>query len=195
MKLLLRDRNGALVKAWSHVFAAEPDVSCSTGDIFGVEGDALVSPANSFGYMDGGIDLAYLEHFGGALESRLQRYLVTHHLGELPVGQAVIIETLDDRLPFMVSAPTMRIPMNVAATPNAYLAMRAALLAVRQHNIENPRRIERLICPGLASAIGGMPAERVAAQMKLAWDVVVRGIPWPPQTGDKVLQAHFALVS
>jgi len=194
MKLLLRDRNGALVKAWADAFAGDPDVSWSTGDIFGVEADALVSPANSFGFMDGGIDLAYLEHFGVALETRLQRHLALHHFGELPVGQAVVVETLDDRCPFMVSAPTMRIPMNVAATPNAYLAMRAALIAVRQHNLDHSRRITTLLCPGLASAIGGMPVQRVAAQMKLAWDVVVRGVTWPPPTGGKVLRAHHELV-
>ena len=28
-------------------------------DILKVEGDAIVSPANSFGYMDGGLDLKY----------------------------------------------------------------------------------------------------------------------------------------
>lgn len=30
---------------------------------------------------------------------------------------------------YLVSAPTMRVPMNVTDTPNAYLALRAALIA------------------------------------------------------------------
>ena len=38
----------------------------SEGDIFegGPEADAIVSPANSFGFMDGGIDMVYSRHFG-----------------------------------------------------------------------------------------------------------------------------------
>lgn len=31
------------------------------GSILDVEGDALVSPVNSFGFMDGGIDRAYVD--------------------------------------------------------------------------------------------------------------------------------------
>ncbi len=67
---------------------------------------ALVSPANSFGYMDGGIDLAYTERFGWDLQDRLRGMLSGRHFGELPVGQAVILETLDREYPFLVSAPT-----------------------------------------------------------------------------------------
>ena len=38
----------------------------SYGDIFkgAPAADAIVSPANSFGFMDGGIDYAYSDHFG-----------------------------------------------------------------------------------------------------------------------------------
>ena len=193
MRLILRDRSAALVAAWAAAFAGVEQVEWSTGDIFGVRGDAVVSPANSFGFMDGGIDLAFSERFGWGLQARLQRLLSEQHCGELPVGQAVIVETLDDQCPFLVSAPTMRIPMQVASTPNAYLAMRAALLALKSHNASGQRRIERVVCPGMASAIGAMPLERVARQMRLAWDVVQLGKSWPPATASAVLRAHHEL--
>lgn len=195
VQLLLRDRQVGVVAAWAKAFEGVAGVRCTVGDIFGDDADAVVSPANSFGFMDGGIDLAYSERFGWGLQARLQRHISEHHLGELPVGQAVIVETLDDRIPFLVSAPTMRVPMDVSATPNAYLALRAALIAVRSHNETSSRRISRLLCPGLASAIGAMPFERVARQMRLAWDVVMAGKPWPPATGGAVLRAHHELVS
>src|SRR5262245_27454343 len=34
--------------------------------------DAVVSPANSFGFMEGGVDWAYLQFFGMELQRRLQ---------------------------------------------------------------------------------------------------------------------------
>ncbi|MCP4502544.1 MAG: hypothetical protein GY822_21550 [Deltaproteobacteria bacterium] len=37
------------------------------------EGDDLVSPANSFGFMDGGIDQVYIQRFGSALQTKVQQ--------------------------------------------------------------------------------------------------------------------------
>jgi hypothetical protein len=66
----LRDISTAVTSAWEAAFADAPEVEVSCGDIFGVKADAIVSPANSFGYMDGGIDLVYSRFFGWELESR-----------------------------------------------------------------------------------------------------------------------------
>jgi O-acetyl-ADP-ribose deacetylase (regulator of RNase III) len=61
----------------------------------------------------------------------------------------------------------MRIPESVAHTVHAYLAFRAALLAVRAHGA-----IRSLVCPGLATGIGGMDPQRCAVQMRVALDQV-----------------------
>jgi O-acetyl-ADP-ribose deacetylase (regulator of RNase III) len=192
MRLFLRDRNQQLCDAWHSVFANDAAVEISCGEIFeGPSADAVVSPANSFGFMDGGIDLAYAEHFGWELETRLKAKLKSEHYGELPVGQAVIVETNNARIPFMISAPTMRLPTNVANTPNAYLALRAALVAAKQRNVGMiETKIETILCPGLASAIGAMPPPRVAQQMHLAWNIVVHSMPWPPATAGLVHRFH-----
>ncbi len=71
------------------------------------------------------------------------------HDGELPVGQATIVETLDAAIPFMVSAPTMRIPMNASTTVNAYSSSGAAIRAVKQHNGAGNKPIRSVLCPGL----------------------------------------------
>ncbi|KAJ8314435.1 hypothetical protein KUTeg_006585 [Tegillarca granosa] len=64
----LRDFNSQMVKAWEEAFEKYiPDmIQVSLGDIFNgaPAADAIVSPANSFGFMDGGIDMAYSMHFG-----------------------------------------------------------------------------------------------------------------------------------
>jgi O-acetyl-ADP-ribose deacetylase (regulator of RNase III) len=56
-------------------FGEHANVEVGFGDIFEATADSIVSPANSFGYMDGGIDAAYLARFGAGLQSRLQQHL------------------------------------------------------------------------------------------------------------------------
>ncbi|MEM7151308.1 MAG: macro domain-containing protein [Myxococcota bacterium] len=191
--VVLRDRNQAIVDAWTRHFGSLDEVEIGRGDIFDVEADAIVSPANSFGYMDGGIDAVYLDRFGAGLQHRLQTHLREHHYGELAIGQAVIVETVDSRMPWLVSAPTMRVPMPVPHTVNAYLAFRAALIAVVEHNARSQSKIERVLCPGLATAIGRMSPERCATQMRLAWDIVLGGRRWPPMRAGEVLELHAEL--
>jgi hypothetical protein len=71
----LRDINAGIVKAWEQAFADVPKVHVSRGDIFELQADAIVSPANSFGFMDGGIDLLYSKYFGWGLQTDLQALL------------------------------------------------------------------------------------------------------------------------
>ena len=139
------------------------------GDIFAEAADAIVSPANSFGFMDGGIDLAYSLRFGWGLEARLQALLRSEHDGELPVGQAVIVETGDARFPLMISAPTMRVPMDVSETVNAFLAFRAVIRTVRIYNRTAQRPIESIVSPGLGTAIGRLHPMACARRMYHAY--------------------------
>ena len=171
----LRDIDEEVVQSWKKHFKGMENVSISSGDIFELQADAIVSPANSFGYMDGGIDLVYIKRFGWELQTRLQLHLKEQHDGELPVGQATIVETSDAEIPYLISAPTMRVPMNVSNTLNAYLAFRAAIRAVKQHNNSDARPIRKVLCPGLCTAIGRMPPDLAGKQMAAAYRVCVLG--------------------
>ncbi|MEO5929009.1 MAG: macro domain-containing protein, partial [Candidatus Kapaibacterium sp.] len=124
--------DGEMVSELEKYFGEFENVEIIHGDILRSTADAIVSPANSFGYMDGGIDLVYTQHFGWDLEKRLRKVLIEEHDGELPVGQAVIVETLDARIPYLISAPTMRVPSNIENTVNVYWAFRAVLRAVKE---------------------------------------------------------------
>jgi hypothetical protein len=53
IKIYLRDYDPSVVDAWKKVFAGYPNFTLSCGDIFGIQADAIISPANSFGFMDG----------------------------------------------------------------------------------------------------------------------------------------------
>jgi O-acetyl-ADP-ribose deacetylase (regulator of RNase III) len=196
-----------LVAAWKDAFADLGEVTVSQGDIFSTEpgplkdntpivvrADAIVSPANSFGFMDGGIDAVYTHQFGFGLEERLRTLLASEHGGELPVGSAVIVETEDEAIPWRISAPTMWVPEPVPETVNAYLAFRAALRAVLAHNSSGRRPIHRILCPGLATTTGQMPVHRCAAQMRAAWDNVLYEGPPRKLTWREVADLHRRLV-
>lgn len=174
-ELILKSKNWEMVLSWSEQFAFVEAVTATQGDILEEKVDAVVSPANSFGYMDGGLDLQYSQFFGWDLEKRLRSYLLEEHDGELPVGEAVIIPTLHQEIPFLVSAPTMRVPMNVAETVNAYLALRAVIREVKRYNQFYPGSIKTVACPAFCTGEGRMPFERCARQMAYAWKVCVDG--------------------
>jgi O-acetyl-ADP-ribose deacetylase (regulator of RNase III) len=192
---ILRDIKPELAAAWGRCFGGEKNVEVSCGDIFERRADAIVSPANSFGFMDGGIDLVYSHRFGWDLQQRLQQHLREEHDGELPIGQAVIIETNDAAIPLLISAPTMRVPMNVADTLNAYLAFRAVIRAVRQHNKSAIQPIRSVLCPGLGTAVGRMPADRCARQMWAAYLYAEKGEAPAFHALGMAVDVHFRLLA
>jgi O-acetyl-ADP-ribose deacetylase (regulator of RNase III) len=79
----------------------------------------------------------------------------------------------------VVVAPTMRVPGDVGGTVNAYLAMRAILRTVDSHNHalrgKPAEQIHALALPGLGTGTGGMPPERAAYQMWMAYRSVIMG--------------------
>lgn len=194
MQILLRDISAPLIDAWREAFGGDAEVSISRGDIFELEADAIVSPANSFGFMDGGIDLVYSQHFGWALEDRLREFLRAQYDGELPVGDAVIVATGSTSIPWLVSAPTMRVPMVVSRTANAYLAFRAALRAVRRHNLTAAAPIKSILCPGLGTAIGKMPPRVCAQQMHAALAAFRAGPTSVPQSLAVAVTHHMGMI-
>lgn len=191
-KIFLIDQAPQLVEEWKKAFAVFPEVEVLAGDYFQQPADAIVSPANSFGIMDGGLDLAIRNQLGHVVQLRIQRIIVDKHHGELPVGSAEIVETNDARWKFLIAAPTMRVPESVAATIHAYLAFRAVLVAIENYNRALGRRvIDSLVCCGLGTGVGGMAAARCAAQMQLAYKAMIG----PPIIGrfESIYEFHRAL--
>ena len=196
LQLHLRDINPEVTAALDAAFIDEPAVTVSQGDILATSADAIVSPANSFGYMDGGIDLLYSRYFGYGLEGRLRQRLREEHYGELPVGQAVVMATGHEKIPFLVSAPTMRVPDSISRTVNVYLACRAALIAVLAHNATGAKKpIATLLAPGLGTGVGDMPPVRAARQMRLAWDAIVHGHGQRERNAGQIWGEQFELLN
>lgn len=131
--------------------------------------DCMVSPANSFGLMDGGVDAAISEFFGWDLQKKVQQRIIEEFYGEQPVGTSIIVETGHPEHPFLAHSPTMRVPMSIVGTDHAYLAMSAWIRSVRAYNRQSSQRIEVVACPGLGTGVGGMPFDEAAWQMSLAY--------------------------
>lgn len=189
IKLHLCALDPGMVSAWGKYFSSAPNVVLDECDILSRTGEAILSPANSFGFMDGGIDLAYSHHFGWELQERLQQAFGEKHAGELPVGSAEIIPTNHTSIPFLISAPTMRVPADISDTVNVYLAFRAALLVALRSNIRS------LLSPALGTGVGGMPFERAARQMYAAYSEIVLGDTAWRSTAHGVLRHHAHLLS
>lgn len=170
MHLTLCDLESNLIDAWRAAFEGVAEVEVHHGSILDVPADAIVSPANSFGYMDGGIDLVYSQHFGWHVEDRVRAAILADHDGELLVGDALVVPTDNARHPWLISAPTMRVPMRVDQRVNAYLAFRAVLRLMKRDD-----RLEHVVCPGLGTGVGILPPARCARQMRHAWRVIVEG--------------------
>lgn len=186
MKIYLVDRNKELVDCWKEDFAGHSDVVPLLGDIWQQPAQAIVSPANSFGFMDGGIDQIYTNRFGWQLQDNLQKHIRTFFYGELPVGQATVVDTGDKEFPFLISAPTMIVPSYVYDTTNAFLAFRAAL------HVAVSNEFTSIVCPGLGTGVGRIPYSVCSQQMLRAYrHVIHRKIPYPPSLGHAAFEVEM----
>jgi O-acetyl-ADP-ribose deacetylase (regulator of RNase III) len=171
-------------KAWRTYCGDVPGVSVHEGSIFDVEGDAVVSPANSFGFMDGGIDLAYMEAFGEVIQTRVQMRILELHGGELVVGQADIVETEHASVPFLIVAPTMRVPLLLPRTTvNPYLVARAVFRLWVHGRFTGGARdgerirdhVRRVAMPGLGNGVGEVDPTTCARQVWVAYEEFILG--------------------
>lgn len=183
LRLILVDPNPAVHAAFTAQFDGFPDVEAVHGLFEELpEYDCMVSAANSFGLMDGGVDLAIVRYFGEEMERRVQHRILRDYLGEQPVGTSFLIETGHPDHPWLAHTPTMRIPMDIARTDAVYRAMWAMLLAVRAHNESGAAPIRTVACPGLGTAAGKVPPMEAARQMAVAYAHFLNppmSISWP----------------
>lgn len=163
MIVALWDLDPDIVLAWTQRLGRYAGLTFGCGDLLRARVDAVVSPANSAGFMDGGIDLAYRNFFGLGIQVRVQQLIEARYGGAMPVGAAALVPTGHPRITRLVVAPTMETPRPIAGTDHAYVATRAALECARDLG-----SIARLGLPGMGTGIGRMDADESAAQMARA---------------------------
>ena len=148
--------------------------------------DCFVTAGNAFGIMTAGIDAAVVAFHGESLMERIQFRILNDYLGEQPIGTAFVESTGTPEYPYLVHAPTMRVPGSIDGTDKVYVATWAALLAVYQHNVTAADKIYSVAFPAMGTGFGGVSFEEAARQMaaayhhycspphRLDWDTVVQ---------------------
>jgi O-acetyl-ADP-ribose deacetylase (regulator of RNase III) len=163
-QLYLVDVSSGMVDAWRTEFSTFPEVRIIEASIVDVARSAVVSPANSFGDMGGGVDLVYRNHFGRDIELKVQARIQQEFGNYLPIGEAVLVETGSEGIPHLISAPTMFLP-EPTTDENVYLAMSAVLKLAKASS----SLIESVFCPGMGTGVGRLPYSVAASAMARAY--------------------------
>jgi O-acetyl-ADP-ribose deacetylase (regulator of RNase III) len=160
----------AMCVAFRERFVGLPNVRVIKGRFEDLEPhDCFVTAGNSFGLMTAGIDAAVVRRFGEPLMERVQHRIMNDYFGEQPIGTAFVLPTHDRTLPFLVHAPTMRVPGNIEGTDKVYTATWAAFLAIQAHNQSSDGRIDVVAFPAMGTGFGGAPFSEAARQMAVAY--------------------------
>lgn len=174
-----------MAEAWEQAKIAGEDVNVFRGSIFDVPTRgtvALVSPANSFGFMDGGIDLELAAIFPG-IEARVTN-AIEQRRREMLVGESAVFRVKHPQYRALIVAPTMRFPQDISGTINTYLATMAAFRSVDHY--------DNILFPAMGAGIGKMPPALCAHQMFRAYRDTVN----PPEFNScaDVAQHHWDLM-
>lgn len=137
----------------------------------------IISAANSFGSMGGGVDLIYdrymFPNISKTIMNRIKKYSpyenkskpgfdkLNKNLKYIPVGSALITTIDKTTNTHIITAPTMFTPMDVRGTNNAYKAYIASLQVLEKSGI----KVDVLVCTGLGTGVGLMPFNESADQM------------------------------
>lgn len=156
MDITICDLNPHIIAAFAH---QAPELRAIRADICTVDAEGYVSPSNSFGWMDGGVDAAYMRRFPG-IEAKVMDAIAKRRMGELLVGEAIVTPTGCARVPWLVSAPTMRVPGPIHDWTDVFLSTRAAVTAAIAAGLST------LALPGMGTLTGRVPPLEAAVFMR-----------------------------
>jgi O-acetyl-ADP-ribose deacetylase (regulator of RNase III) len=166
VKVVLVDVNPKMVAAWRTTFEENPEVEIVQGSMLDQPVSAWVSPTNSAGSMDGGLDAVIKRHFGQSIETAVQKEIARLYHGQMPVGHATCVSTGGQQPRFLISTPTMtQSSEDISDTMNVALACAAAFQAVHIQNAKEPGSIRSVALPGLGANTGKVPVEICADLM------------------------------
>ena len=172
-QVILVDVNAKMVAAWREVFVDDPEVLIVHGSMTDQATSAWVTPTNSRGNMDGGLDGVIKRYLGPAIQTKVQSEIARRYQGSMPLGSATCVATGAPRPSWLVSTPTMvGRSDDVSDTLNVALACAAAFQMVQMHNAASPGSIGSVALPGLGANTGTVPVEICADLMWTAYNLV-----------------------
>lgn len=176
MKITVIDTNSQFIQVFSGLSPKNVETVFGSVQLIKPEGGvAYVSPANSFLFMDGGIDWVYSRMMFPNLERHVKREArkacPKTSLGRpfLPIGKAMLL-SIPGSQAAMVMSPTMFFPQDVRGTNNAYHATYAAVRCALDSGC-----VSHLVIPGMCTGIGKMVFDQAAQQMSDAINDALAG--------------------
>lgn len=183
MKIYLLDINKNMTDAWQKYFDPFREVENIeiVNEDFATFMDkhpnieAIVSPANSFGLMDGGYDKAITDYFGEELMRDVQKAIMIKWYGEQPVGTSMTVPircriVLDKKRGLMakkyavlIHTPSMRTPEQIADSRIIYQCMRTTLIEAMNQEVDS------IVIPAFGGLTGKVPYDVIAKMMFLAY--------------------------
>lgn len=123
------------------------------GDITKIVCDAIVNPANSYGYMGGGVAGAIKRAGGTEIEKEA--------VAKAPISIGKAVATTAGSLPcnFVIHAPTMRQPAMRIGVENVRLATKAAFETGVKLGIKS------IAILGMGTGVGGVPVGAAAEEI------------------------------
>lgn len=180
MKIYLLDINKNMTDAWSKYFSDIEDVEIVNEDFATFMDkhsniEAVVSPANSFGLMDGGYDKAITDYFGEGLMKDVQKSILLKWFGEQPVGTSMTVPIknkiisymrqgfYDKKCTILIHTPSMRTPEVIKDSRIIYQCMRTTLIEAKK------QKAKSIVIPAFGGATGRVPCDEIAKMMFLAY--------------------------
>lgn len=120
------------------------------GDITQTDCDAIINPANSFGYMGGGV--------AGAIKRAGGKEIENEAVNKAPivVGEAIATTAGDLPCKYVIHAPTMKRPAMRTSVENIEQATQAALKLAEKLDLRC------IAIPGMGTGVGRVPQEKAA---------------------------------
>lgn len=152
----------------------EDDIKVYYGNFQDLTFDAIVSPANSYGIMDGGIDAHINNYLNGDLTYKdfikmIQLQLSKKvNLSQQP-GSAVLLESHNSKCPYIIHSPTMQIPSKIKNKEIIYWCIYNILSLVYLHNLNNNNPIKTVCMPGMGTGCGGLNYIDFVMILKIAY--------------------------
>ena len=173
MRLILFDMNPDMCAAWRKVFGQDKDVDIINCDLTELSPcDYLITAGNSYGIMNGGIDLTVRNFYGVELQDEIQWIIVNKCKGLLKIGDLIDILLINDNMfKHLIYVPTMRIPGPVSAE-NVTIAFGAAIEHIFDSEIKKAYSNTNfsIACPGLCTGAGGVNVLEAASRMRVVWN-------------------------
>ncbi len=129
------------------------EISVVQGSLLEVQADAIVNPANSFGFMGGGV-AGVIKRFGG---EQIEEEAVSK--APIPVGSAVLTSAGKLHFKGVIHAPTMEKPAMETTEEKVRRAVRAVL------ELADRMGFESIAMPGMGTGVGRLPKDVSARAM------------------------------